>query len=459
MAKLDLTVVILTKDEHIHLPRCLEMLAPLGAKQIVVVDSLSQDDTCEIARQHGAKVIAHAWPGAQSTQYNWYVDEYERKENSVVERTAWTLRLDADEYLMPELIAELLDRLPDVPEDVAGIVLKRRHIFFGRWVRFGTYPVRILRLYRTGHARYDDNMVMDEHLRIDTGRTIEFERDFVDHSLISFAEWKDKHRGYARREARMVLSGVVNRNKRWYYRLPPYVRPLFYFFVRYFVRLGFLNGIAGFKWDFYQGLWYRWMIDGEIRRLLRIQAKRPKTMGVVNLARYRNQHGSKNKLIRLIWSIVWIFAARWMPRFMFNRWRAFVLRCFGAKIGRHCRLTSSMEVWMPSRLFMGNQVWIDKGVNLYNVERITIGDNAIISDGAYICTATHDITKRDFPLVTAPVTIGPSAWIAAHAIVLPGMTIGEGAVVAAGAVVVKDVEPWTVVGGNPARVIKKREIL
>ena len=135
-----------------------------------------------------------------------------------------------------------------------------------------------------------------------------------------------------------------------------------------------------------------------------------------------------------------------------------LLRMFGAKIGRSCRLTSSMEVWVPSRLRMGSFVWIDRNVYLYNVDRITIGDNAIISDGAYICTASHDISRRDFPLVTAPVTIGAGAWVAAHACVMPGVTIGEGAVVAAGAVVTKDVPPWTVVGGNPAKFIKERKV-
>ena len=113
---------------------------------------------------------------------------------------------------------------------------------------------------------------------------------------------------------------------------------------------------------------------------------------------------------------------------------------------------------MPSRLFMGSNVWIDRNVYLYNVERITIGDNAIISDSAYICTASHDISKKDFPLTTAPVVIGAGAWISAHAKILPGVKIGEGAVVGAGAIVTKDVAPWTVVAGNPAKVIKTRRI-
>ena len=448
---LDLTVVILTGNEHLHLRRCLERLAPLGARQVVVVDSESTDDTRDIAREMGAKVVVHPWPGAQSIQYNWFVDNWTTIDG--LERTAWTLRLDADEYLLPELIGEIRQRLSEMPADVNGVILKRRHIFCGKWVRFGTYPVKILRLYRTGLGRYKDGMLMDEHLLV-PGKKVMFDHDFLDHSLIPFEEWKEKHRGYARREAEMVLCGHVNRNKRTYYRFPPHLRAVAYFVIRYFVRGGFLNGIVGFKWDFYQGLWYRWTIDDMMGVVMIKKASEDE----VNLAKYKNNHGRLNMIVRLLWSVCWVFLAEWTPRFMMNKWRAFVMRCFGAKIGRGCRLTSSMDVWIPSRLRMGSQVWIDKNVNLYNVERITIGDNVIISDGAYICTATHDIASPRFDLVTRPVRICDNAWIAAKAIVLPGVTIGEGAVVAAGAVVTRDVEPWMVVGGNPARVIKKRVV-
>ena len=103
---------------------------------------------------------------------------------------------------------------------------------------------------------------------------------------------------------------------------------------------------------------------------------------------------------------------------------------------------------------MGCWVAIDDEVNLYSADKIRIGTKVAISREAFICTASHDITKPNRPLVTAC----DGVWIGARAMILPGVTIGEGAVVAAGAVVTKDVEPWTVVGGNPARFIKKREL-
>lgn len=117
-----------------------------------------------------------------------------------------------------------------------------------------------------------------------------------------------------------------------------------------------------------------------------------------------------------------------------------------------------MKVWAPWNLSVGSYVAVDEGVNLYSVDKIKIGTKVAISREAFICTASHDITKPNRPLVTAPITICDGVWIGARAIVLPGVTIGEGAIVAAGAVVTKDVEPWAVVGGNPARVIKRREL-
>ena len=161
---------------------------------------------------------------------------------------------------------------------------------------------------------------------------------------------------------------------------------------------------------------------------------------------------------RLVWFIAWKLSASWLPYFIGNKWRVWLLKCFGMKHFGHVGVYPSVKVWAPWNVEMGSYVAIDDAVNLYSVGKIAIGTKVAISREAFICTASHDITKPNRPLVTAPITIGDGVWIGARAILLPGVTIGEGAIVAAGAVVTKDVEPWAVVGGNPAKFIKKREL-
>lgn len=178
----------------------------------------------------------------------------------------------------------------------------------------------------------------------------------------------------------------------------------------------------------------------------------------IKLNQYRNRHGGGSKLRRLVWEVVWAVLFRTTPRWCLNGWRCFLLRVFGAKIGSGVRIQGGAKVWQPWRLTIGDNSWIDGGVSLYSVDEIVIGANAVVSDGAFICTATHDISSETFELQTMPVTIGDSAWVCAKATVLPGVKVGEGAIVAAGSVVSKDVEPWTVIGGNPAKFIKKREL-
>ena len=164
------------------------------------------------------------------------------------------------------------------------------------------------------------------------------------------------------------------------------------------------------------------------------------------------------KLRRLAWIVVWGVCAKWMPYFVGNGWRVMLLRLFGMKDEGHVGFYPSSRVWAPWNLELGSYVAIDDAVNLYSAAKITIGTKVAISREAFICTASHDVTKPNRPLVLKPITICDGVWIGARAIVLPGVTIGEGAIVAAGAVVTKDVEPWTVVGGNPAKVIKRREL-
>lgn len=164
------------------------------------------------------------------------------------------------------------------------------------------------------------------------------------------------------------------------------------------------------------------------------------------------------KVRRLCWIAAWWLLARWMPYFIGGRWRVFLLSLFGMRHHGHIGVYPTCKVWAPWNIEMGSWVAIDDDVNLYSADKITIGTKVAISREAFICTAGHDITKPNRPLVTAPITICDGVWIGARATILPGVTIGEGAVVAAGAVVTKDVEPWSVVGGNPAKEIKKREM-
>ena len=173
---------------------------------------------------------------------------------------------------------------------------------------------------------------------------------------------------------------------------------------------------------------------------------------------YQTRTPQKIRVGRLIWNIVWLLFFRPTPYFLFLRWRQFLLRLFGAKINNEVQVFPSCKIWAPWNLSFGIHNAIDDGVILYSVDKITIGTKVAISRNAFICTASHDISRLDLPLITKPITICDGVWIGVGAFIGPGVTIGEGAVVGAYAVVTKDVEPWTVVGGNPAKFIKKRVI-
>lgn len=178
----------------------------------------------------------------------------------------------------------------------------------------------------------------------------------------------------------------------------------------------------------------------------------------IDLSRYHNALSRKNQVVRMLWTIVWGVFARPLPRSVGSGWKRFLLRLFGARIDATAIVYSSAKVYYPANLTMGAYACLASDVDCYNVAPITIGANSTVSQGAYLCTASHDITDPLNPLVTKPIVIEDQAWVAAGAFVGMGVTIGQGAVVGARAAVFKDVEPWTVVGGNPARFIKRREI-
>lgn len=173
---------------------------------------------------------------------------------------------------------------------------------------------------------------------------------------------------------------------------------------------------------------------------------------------YTTAISRKTRVKRLLWLFAWRMLASWLPYFVGNGWRLRLATFFGLKTNGGVSLYPTANIWAPWNISMGMHVAIDDSVYLYSADKITIGSKVAISREAMICTASHDITRGCRPLKTAPIEISDGVWIGARAIILPGVKLGEGAVVAAGAVVTKDVPAWHVVGGNPAKFIKLREI-
>jgi putative colanic acid biosynthesis acetyltransferase WcaF len=170
----------------------------------------------------------------------------------------------------------------------------------------------------------------------------------------------------------------------------------------------------------------------------------------------RPMQGFSSKLRRFVFQIVWTLLCRFTPN-PFHRWRCFVLRCFGARIGKNSFIYPSARIWAPWLLETGEVATIGSGVHVYNVGGIFIGHHAIVSEDVLLCGATHDFQHPDFPLLSRRIEIGPYAWICSRAVVLPGIRCGEGAVLGAAAVATRDLEDWTVYGGNPAKKLKPRD--
>jgi glycosyltransferase involved in cell wall biosynthesis len=275
MNKVSITLIVLTYNEEIHLARCLESAKSL-VKNIVVVDSGSTDNTKSIAEKYNASFYVNPWPGNQAAQLNWALDNVSIKSD-------WILRLDADEYLPDELVTEIPSTIEKATDDITGVYLRRRVYFMNKWIRFGGYyPIKILRLWRTGFA-YCELREMDEHMVLTRGEAVVCKNDFSENNLNDISWWISKHNDYASREAREFqkqtqgsremldegFSKSQEKRKRWYKknlynRLPLFIRPFLYFFFRYFILLGFLDGRRGFIWHFLQGLWYRFLVDVKI---------------------------------------------------------------------------------------------------------------------------------------------------------------------------------------------------
>jgi putative colanic acid biosynthesis acetyltransferase WcaF len=163
----------------------------------------------------------------------------------------------------------------------------------------------------------------------------------------------------------------------------------------------------------------------------------------------------KYKLYKALWMIVWTMFVRPFPRISGNKVAIFLLRLFGAQIGKGCRIYSSAKILVPYNLVLGDNVILADRLLIQNTALIEIKSNSIISQGTYLCAGSHDIYKETFDTIRKHIFIGENVWVAAECFVGPGVKIGDGAVAGARSCIFKDVEAWTLVGGNPAKTIKK----
>lgn len=279
---LDLSVIILTYNEELHIRRCLENVLSI-AKDIFIIDSYSTDATLDIARAYPhVHILQNKWENNYAKQFNWGLEHADIT-------TQWVLRLDADEYLLPDLIQELQEKLPTLPDDVSGIIFNRRHIFMGQWMKRGIYPVKLLRVFRYGKGMCEQRL-MDEHIQLTKGHVVEFEHDFCDHNLNNLSWFCHKHVNYAIREAidlldiELDLTGAAETDgnkeispqalakrmkKHKYAKQPLFWRSFAYFCYRYFLKGACLDGKVGFIWTFLQGWWYRTLVDAKVYEIKR----------------------------------------------------------------------------------------------------------------------------------------------------------------------------------------------
>lgn len=271
---MDLCAIILTYNEELHIQRCIEKIIPLTDK-IFIVDSYSSDNTVSIARKLGATVVQNKWENNYSKQFNWAIE-------NLPFNSEWILRIDADEYFLPETIEEIKTKLDFLDDSISGVVFKRRDYFFNKWIKKGVYPVKLLRIWRKDKGICEKRW-MDEHIVLTSGKSIEFQNDFVDHNLNNIHNWINKHNGYSIREAIDLLDIELNilykesqitclndqakhkRNKKIKYsKLPLFFRSIFYFIYVYIYKMMFVYGKTGFIYSFFGFFWYRTLVDAKI---------------------------------------------------------------------------------------------------------------------------------------------------------------------------------------------------
>ncbi|WP_159467598.1 glycosyltransferase family 2 protein [Dyadobacter sp. 3J3] len=294
----DLSVIILTNNESKHIGRCIKSLLLITDK-IFIIDSFSTDNTVAIAEELGATVVQNPWV-SYAFQFNFGI------QNNPFQ-TQWLMRMDADEYITPELAEELKTSLSTTPENISGLYVKRRVFFMDQWINHGGYyPIWLLRIWRRGLGVCEE-LWMDEHIKLSSGITAQLQNDIVDHNLNNLTWWTQKHNNYAIREVIDLLNIKYNFGNKetvtpdfWgsqeqrtrflkikYANLPLFTRPFLYFTFRFIFKGGFLDGKKGLIWHFLQGFWYRFLVDAKIYEVYQRAGKEKENI----VSHFRTEYG------------------------------------------------------------------------------------------------------------------------------------------------------------------------
>lgn len=265
-----LSILIPILNEARLLPRILDSISQLKV-DVYILDSGSTDGSIEIAKTYCCQIVQGEW-GSFSEKLNWGLSNLPFK-------TGWVMRLDADEFLTKEFIDQIGPTLISMDDAVDGLIVGRRIKFLGKWLRFGgMYPLEHLRITRVGRAHYE-NRLLDEHVHV-PGKTLRISMDIIEEDTKGLVNWSRKQAGYAETEcfihynslAKEKTWATLSGSARWrrflkeeiYARAPLFIRPLGFWFYRYILLLGFLDGIPGFIFHFLQAFWYRFLVDALI---------------------------------------------------------------------------------------------------------------------------------------------------------------------------------------------------
>lgn len=524
----NIEVLIITFNEAANLPHALESVLT-WADAVYIVDSGSTDGTQDIARKYGATVIHHDWPG-YARQKNWALETLPIKSD-------WVFILDADESITPELRDELLTLaakpIAEIPQ--TGFYVNRLTKFMGKPIRHaGYFPSYNLRFFRRGMAHYEDREV-HEHMVID-GDTRRLRHYMLHEDRRGLEHFIAKHNRYSTLEARELMRARARSKhesatklergiamRRW---LKLNVLPrlgligFWRFLYMYFIRLGFLDGLTGFRFCLLLAACDTF-ISLKLAELRSIGADRnanvlvnPKNpvkglavpegdfgavpIGVVADAAQptdvqpapapatplHTTNGQQQTpdprgkpltredaiitratspytISELIRRTLWDYIGQTIFRITFHNWysiRSMLLRFAGAKVGKRVRVRPSVRFELPWNLTIGDDSTIGDRAIVYCVGPVTIGKRVSISQMAHLCAGSHDYTREDLPLLRPPITIGDDVWIAADAFVGPNVTIGNGCVVGARSNVMKSLPEWTVCAGAPAKPLKERKL-